>query len=99
MTAFERACLPEQKKTRRLDSRRCRLKACSTHCTKHMSATKKKWIIVIGLVLLIAGDSLVEISLSFATRFEPYLREQAVECLLNRLDSDVEHAGLKLGLA
>jgi len=29
LTAFERACLLSQRKTRRLEGRRCRLKACS----------------------------------------------------------------------
>src|SRR5712692_5138572 len=63
-----------------------------------MSATKKKWIIVIGLVLLIAGGSLAGMAFWFAKRFEPYIREQAVEYLRKRFDSEVELASLKVRL-
>ena len=51
-----------------------------------MSARKKKWILAIGLALLIAGGSLAGIALWFGKRFEPYIREQAVEYLRKSID-------------
>jgi hypothetical protein len=63
-----------------------------------MSARRKKWIIGVGLGLLIAGGSLAGIALWFAKRFEPYIREQAVEYLRKRFDSEVDLATLRVKL-
>src|SRR6267378_1351994 len=61
-------------------------------------STRKKWIIAIGLGLLVTGGSLAAMALSFAKRFEPYIREQPVEYLRKRFDSEVELASLKVRL-
>src|SRR5436190_7482173 len=61
-------------------------------------STRKKWIIAIALGLLITGASLAAMAFSFAKRFEPYIREQAVEYLRKRFDSEVELASLKVKL-
>src|SRR5262245_47550660 len=63
-----------------------------------MSARKKKWIIAVGLGLLIAGGSLAGMAIWFAKRFEPYIREQAVEYLRKRFRSEVELASLNVRL-
>src|SRR5436309_12506360 len=63
-----------------------------------MSNRKKKWIIGIGLGLLITGGSLVGMAFWFAKRFEPYIREQAIEYLRKRFDSEVELASLRVHL-
>jgi hypothetical protein len=63
-----------------------------------MSNRKKKWIIGIGLGLLVTGGSLVGMAFWLAKRFEPYIREQAVEYLRKRFDSEVELASLRVHL-
>src|SRR5437660_2123538 len=62
--------------------------------SRPMSITKKKWLAGGGLALLVGAGSLVAIAARYAKRFEPYVREQAINYLQKRFDSDVELGAL-----
>jgi hypothetical protein len=59
---------------------------------------KKKWLIGIAAAALLGFAALVVAGSILAQRFEPYVREQAIEYLHKRFDSDVELATLRVHL-
>ena len=63
-----------------------------------MSSRRRRWLIATGLCLLFVVAALVVTARMLAARFQPYVREQAIEYLENRFDSDVELADLKVSL-
>jgi len=63
-----------------------------------MSSRRRRWLIATGVCLLVAVAVFVVTARMLAARFQPYIREQAIEYLENRFDSDVELADLKVSL-
>jgi hypothetical protein len=59
---------------------------------------RKKWLIGIGLVLVTGVITVFSVASVFARRFEPYIREQAIEYLRKRFDSEVELTSLRVRL-
>jgi len=59
---------------------------------------KSKWLIRIAVATTVGIVVLFVIASILAQRFEPYIREQAIEYLRNRFDSDVELATLRVHL-
>ena len=59
---------------------------------------KKKWLIGIAAAATLGMFALVVAASILARRFEPYVREQAIEYLHKRFDSDVELASLRVHL-
>ena len=57
---------------------------------------KKKWLIGIAAATMLGIFALVVAASILARRFEPYVREQAIEYLRKRFDSDVELATLRV---
>jgi len=50
----------------------------------------KKWLIRLGITLAILGAALTITLIYIGRHFEPYIREQAIQYLKDRFDSDVE---------
>jgi hypothetical protein len=63
-----------------------------------MTRKKKKWLLAIGGAAGIAAIVLFFIGRSMATRFEPYIREQAVSYLEKRFNSEAEIGALRISL-
>jgi hypothetical protein len=63
-----------------------------------MSRKRKTWLIGIGVVLAASAGAGYVTLVSMSRRFEPYIREQAVQYLQKRFDSDVEMAALRVRL-
>jgi AsmA-like C-terminal region len=63
-----------------------------------MSPRKKWWLAGIGVFLLISGVAAYIGASSMAKRFEPMVREQAIQYLRQRFHSDVEIATLHIHL-
>ena len=59
---------------------------------------KRKWLIGIAVATMLGIVALFVTASILARRFEPYVREQAVEYLRKRFDSDVELAALRVHL-
>ena len=57
---------------------------------------KKKWLLGIGLSLVLGVVALFVAAAVLARRFEPYIREQAILYLSTRFDSEVEIAALRV---
>jgi len=57
---------------------------------------KRKWLLGIGVCLLLGFVALLLAASALAHRFEPYIREQAIQYLSQRFDSDVEIAALRV---
>lgn len=55
---------------------------------------KKKWLIGVGLSLVLVMAALFVAAFFLSKHFEPYIREQAIEYLRRRFDSEVELVGL-----
>ena len=55
---------------------------------------KKKWLVGVGLSLLLVMAALFVAAFFLSKHFEPYIREQAIEYLRRRFDSEVELVGL-----
>ena len=55
---------------------------------------RKKWLIGVGLSLVLLMAALFVVAFFLSKHFEPYIREQAIEYLRRRFDSEVELAGL-----
>jgi len=69
-------------------------------CQKHMQTMtrKRKWLIGIAVATMLGIVALFVAASILARRFEPYIREQAIEYLRKRFDSDVELAALRVHL-
>src|SRR5262247_1972422 len=65
---------------------------------KAMSSRRRRWLIALGMCLLGLVAVVVIAARMLAARFQPYIRQQAIEYLENRFDSDVELADLKVSL-
>src|SRR5262245_6596652 len=63
-----------------------------------MSSRKRRWLIAIGVCFLGGVAALVITARRLSARFQPYIREQAIEYLENRFDSDVELADLRVSV-
>ncbi len=61
-----------------------------------MTARVKKWVIGITGIFVIAGVGLFVAASILAKRVEPYIREQAVQYLRRRFDSEVQLGGLRV---
>jgi hypothetical protein len=59
---------------------------------------RKKWLIGGGIVLLLGIGAAWMAALVAAKRFEPYIRDQAVQYLSKRFDSEVEFAAINVSL-
>lgn len=59
---------------------------------------KKKWLIGIAAATTLGIFALIVAASILARRFEPYVREQSIEYLHKRFDSDVELASLRIHL-
>jgi hypothetical protein len=62
-------------------------------------ARRKKWLIGGALVFVTVGAALLFTAFILAKRVEPYIREQALQYLRERFDSDVELARLQVHVA
>lgn len=63
-----------------------------------MSGRKRNWLIASGLFVVVMVAGLFIAASVLARRFEPYIREQAVQYLSKRFDSEVEIAALHVRL-
>jgi len=61
-----------------------------------MTPRRKKWLIASALVFVVAAGGLFLAAFLLARRAEPYIREQAIQYLRERFDSDVELARLQV---
>jgi len=61
-----------------------------------MSSLRKKWLVVITLVFTVVVGGVFVAAFILAKRVEPYIREQAVQYLRKRFDSEVELARLQV---
>ena len=57
---------------------------------------KKRWLIGISAVLAVAAVAIVVAASSIAKRFDPYIRQQAIQYLSQRFDSEVEVGKLRV---
>ncbi len=55
-----------------------------------MSSKKKKWLLGLGLAGLAGFVTIFLVGRHMSRRFEPYIKEQAIEYLKKRFDSEVE---------
>jgi hypothetical protein len=60
---------------------------------------KAKWLLASAVLTIAAGAGVFVAAAVFSRRFEPYIREQAIEYLEKRFESDVELASLRVGMA
>src|SRR5262245_45418023 len=63
--------------------------------------TRRRWILAAAGAATVAGVAVVGLfvaGLRAAQRFDPYIREQAIEYLKTRFDADVELSALKVRL-
>src|SRR5262245_57927091 len=65
---------------------------------KVMSSRRRRWLIVIGVCLVILVAIVVVTARAVAARFQPYIRQQAIQYLEDRFDSDVELADLRVSV-
>jgi hypothetical protein len=61
-----------------------------------MSKRKKKWLLGIGVVLLLAAIGIFIAASILSKRFEPMIRQQAISYLSDRFNSDVQIASLRI---
>ena len=61
-----------------------------------MTSGRKKWLVVATLVFAVAAGGLFVAASILAKRVEPHIREQAIQYLRQRFDSEVELAGLQV---
>jgi AsmA-like C-terminal region len=63
-----------------------------------MKSRKKKWLIGIAAVMGLLVIALLVVGHEMAKRFEPYVREQAVNYLQHRFDSEVDVGALHISM-
>jgi len=63
-----------------------------------MSSKKKRWLLGLGLAGLAGFVTIFLAGRHMSRRFEPYIKEQAIEYLKKRFDSEVELASLTVSL-
>jgi hypothetical protein len=63
-----------------------------------MTSRKKKWLIGLGVAAGIALIAMFFVGRAMAKRFEPYIREQAINYLQERFDSEAELGSLKISV-
>jgi hypothetical protein len=61
-----------------------------------MSTRRKRWLIAIGVFALGGLAALLITARMLAVRYQPYIREQAIDYLRHRFDSEVELAALRV---
>jgi hypothetical protein len=61
-----------------------------------MSPKRKRWLIAIGLCALGGFAALLITARMLAVRYQPYIREQAIEYLQHRFDSEVELTAIRV---
>jgi hypothetical protein len=61
-----------------------------------MTRRKRKWLIVVGGIVVTVLIALSVADYVLTHRFEPYIRRQAISYLQNRFDSEVELAALRV---
>ena len=61
-----------------------------------MTLRRNKWLIASTLVFAVAAGGLIVAAFILAKRVEPYIREQAIQYLRKRFDSEVELARLQV---
>ena len=57
---------------------------------RNMTPRRKKWLVAAGVVFAVAAGGVFLAAFILAKRVEPYIREQAIQYLRDRFDSDVE---------
>src|SRR6188474_764198 len=63
-----------------------------------MTRRKKKWLIGLGVAGGITLIAMFFVGRAMAKRFEPYIREQAINYLQERFDSEAELGSLKISV-
>ena len=63
-----------------------------------MTNRRRNWLVGLGLAALFVLGALIIGARMLANRFEPYIRQQAIEYLQKRFDSDVELASLSVDI-
>jgi hypothetical protein len=63
-----------------------------------MTSGKKKWLIGLGVVAGIALVAMFLAGRAMAKRFEPYIRQQALDYLQDRFDSEAELGSLRISI-
>jgi hypothetical protein len=61
-----------------------------------MTSRRKKWLVVTTLVFTVVAGGVFVAAFILAKRVEPYNREQAIQYLHKRFDSEVELARLQV---
>ena len=59
-----------------------------------MKTRKRRWLIGLGIFAFLGALTLFVAAAILARHFEPYIREQAIQYLRTRFDSEVELTGL-----
>jgi hypothetical protein len=65
---------------------------------QYMTAKRKTWLLTIAVVLAIGILSLSIVARRMSARVEPYIRDQAVQYLKRRFDSEVEIGSLRISI-
>jgi hypothetical protein len=61
-----------------------------------MTSRRKKWLVITTLVFTVVFGGVFVAAFILAKRVEPYIREQAIQYLRKRFDSEVELARLQV---
>jgi hypothetical protein len=62
----------------------------------NITKRKKRWLIGIGVTVVVTIAALAIAASILSKRFEPFIREQAIQYMQQRFDSDVELASLRI---
>jgi hypothetical protein len=64
-----------------------------------IAATRRNWLVVIAILAAVATLAIIVAGRLLAARAEPYIRDQAIDYLKKRFDSDVELPALRIRLS